>query len=219
MGALDIGADAALATADLGIICGWVAYDHGDQALTRRLYSEAQLLAGSSGDAELQVHVLVNMAMQSNHLASLATQAGSAAGFAREGLRLADQAGDIAPARALATAAREYDEVPGGHEVGYIEWIDYRSTAELPMFPPIGPALAALSSPYAAVTSAALPQSPTTTTRECDSPPEGFVALIASARDWRQGVDRVAPCGEAGDAAGPRHGRLWGDEGNGDAVE
>ncbi|MFB8415300.1 hypothetical protein ACFC63_07275 [Streptomyces albidoflavus] len=33
-----------------------------------------------------------------------------------------------------------------------IEWIDYRKTEELPIFPPIGPALA----PRAAVTDAAL---------------------------------------------------------------
>lgn len=54
-------------------------------------------------------------------------------------------------------ATEEYDEVPGGHEIGLIEWIDYRTTAELPIFPPIGPALAALPNPLAAVTDAALP--------------------------------------------------------------
>jgi transcriptional regulator with XRE-family HTH domain len=85
-----------IATADLGIICGWFAYDHGNQPLTRRLYSEAQLLASSSGDAELQTHVLLNMAMQSTYLASLATEPGGAVGFAREGLRLSGQAADIA---------------------------------------------------------------------------------------------------------------------------
>ncbi|MEV6409678.1 hypothetical protein AB0M58_43410 [Streptomyces bobili] len=37
-----------------------------------------------------------------------------------------------------------------------IEWIDYRKTAELPIFPPIGPALAALADPRAAVANAAL---------------------------------------------------------------
>ncbi len=51
----------------------------------------------------------------------------------------------------------ELDELPdGSHEVGVIEWIDYRTAAGLPIFPPVGPALAALSDPRAAVTDAAL---------------------------------------------------------------
>ncbi|WP_219510905.1 NUDIX domain-containing protein [Nonomuraea ceibae] len=55
-------------------------------------------------------------------------------------------------------AIEEYDELPdGGREIGVVEWIDYRKAAELPIFPPIGPALAALSSPRAIVTDAALP--------------------------------------------------------------
>ncbi|WP_226900356.1 hypothetical protein [Nonomuraea phyllanthi] len=55
-------------------------------------------------------------------------------------------------------AAEEYDELPGGgREVGVVEWIDYRKTADLPIFPPIGPALAALSSPDAPVADPALP--------------------------------------------------------------
>ncbi|MFE3607342.1 NUDIX domain-containing protein [Streptomyces goshikiensis] len=54
-------------------------------------------------------------------------------------------------------AEQELDELPdGSHEVGVIEWIDYRETAGLPIFPPIGPALAALTDPRAAITDAAL---------------------------------------------------------------
>ncbi|MER6847049.1 NUDIX domain-containing protein [Streptomyces flaveolus] len=50
----------------------------------------------------------------------------------------------------------ELDELPdGSHEVGVIEWVDYRTAAELPIFPPIGPALAALPDPRAAVGDAA----------------------------------------------------------------
>ncbi|MFI0446837.1 helix-turn-helix domain-containing protein [Actinomadura sp. 6N118] len=99
-----VGRQLLIATADLGIICGWVAYDHGNQPLTRRLYNEAQLLASSSGDADLQTHVLLNMSMQSTYLAGLAAERGEALGFAREGLRLAVQAGDVArhePSRRL----------------------------------------------------------------------------------------------------------------------
>ncbi|MEU4702579.1 hypothetical protein [Nonomuraea dietziae] len=55
-------------------------------------------------------------------------------------------------------AAEEYDELPDGNrEIGIVEWIDYRKTAELPIFPPIGPALAALPSPTATAVEAALP--------------------------------------------------------------
>ncbi|GAA1587822.1 hypothetical protein GCM10009678_82820 [Actinomadura kijaniata] len=54
-------------------------------------------------------------------------------------------------------AAQEYDEVPGGHEIGLIQWVDHRTTANLPVFPPIGPALAALPSPFAALPDASLP--------------------------------------------------------------
>ncbi|MFD9271265.1 NUDIX domain-containing protein [Streptomyces goshikiensis] len=63
----------------------------------------------------------------------------------------------ITPELRASLAEQELDELPdGSHEVGVIEWIDYRKTAELPIFPPIGPALAALADPHAAVTDAAL---------------------------------------------------------------
>jgi transcriptional regulator with XRE-family HTH domain len=86
-----VGRELLVLTSDLGVICGWAAYDHGEQQLARRLYSEAQLLANSSGDTELQAHVLVNMSMQSTYLATV----DGARGFAREGLRLADMAGGV----------------------------------------------------------------------------------------------------------------------------
>ncbi|MFE0654266.1 NUDIX domain-containing protein [Streptomyces sp. NPDC059534] len=63
----------------------------------------------------------------------------------------------ISPGVRASLAKQELDELPdGSHEVGVIEWIDYRKTAELPIFPPIGPALAALAGPRATVANAAL---------------------------------------------------------------
>ncbi|GHE14809.1 NUDIX hydrolase [Streptomyces alanosinicus] len=54
-------------------------------------------------------------------------------------------------------AQQEFDELPdGSHEAGTIEWVDYRKTSDLPLFPPIGTALAALDSPHAAVADACL---------------------------------------------------------------
>lgn len=51
----------------------------------------------------------------------------------------------------------EQDELPDGSiETGVIEWVDYRRTAALPLFPPIGPALAALPDPRAAPAHTAL---------------------------------------------------------------
>lgn len=53
--------------------------------------------------------------------------------------------------------ALDLDQAQGGtHEIGTIAWVDYRETADLPLFPPIGPALAALADPHTPVTDAAL---------------------------------------------------------------
>ncbi|MEV6406609.1 hypothetical protein AB0M58_27320 [Streptomyces bobili] len=47
-------------------------------------------------------------------------------------------------------AQRKLDELPDGrHEVGVIEWINYRTAAELSILPPIGSALATLANPRA----------------------------------------------------------------------
>ncbi|RPK88546.1 hypothetical protein EES47_13960 [Streptomyces sp. ADI98-12] len=63
----------------------------------------------------------------------------------------------ISPDVRAMLAEQELDELPdGSHEVGVTEWIDYCKTAELSIFPPIGPALAALAIPRAVVTDAAL---------------------------------------------------------------
>ncbi|WP_034278958.1 NUDIX domain-containing protein [Actinospica robiniae] len=63
----------------------------------------------------------------------------------------------VSPAVRETLAAEEFDaQADGSYELGTIEWIDYRETAALPLFPPIGPALAALDSPHAQVLDAAL---------------------------------------------------------------
>ncbi|WP_424571272.1 NUDIX hydrolase [Streptomyces sp. CH-036] len=63
----------------------------------------------------------------------------------------------ITPEVRATLAEVELDGLPdGSHETGVIEWVDYRRTAELPIFPPVGAALAALSDPRATVTDAAL---------------------------------------------------------------
>ncbi|MEU3778551.1 NUDIX domain-containing protein [Streptomyces sp. NPDC032472] len=63
----------------------------------------------------------------------------------------------ITPEVRATLARQEFDELPdGSHDIGSIEWIDYRATAELAIFPPIGPALAALPDPRAAVADGSL---------------------------------------------------------------
>ncbi|MFF0386931.1 NUDIX hydrolase [Streptomyces sp. NPDC004286] len=63
----------------------------------------------------------------------------------------------ITPDVRAVLAGQELDQQSdGSQEVGIIEWIDYRWTAALPIFPPIGPALAALDDPRAPVGSVAL---------------------------------------------------------------
>jgi hypothetical protein len=55
-------------------------------------------------------------------------------------------------------AAVEYDEQPNGiSEPGIIEWVSYRKLGELPLFPLIGKAAAALPSSSAPVVSTYLP--------------------------------------------------------------
>lgn len=88
-----VGRDLLTVTAELAITTGWFVYDCGQQHAARRLYGEAQLLAGSVGAGELAAHVFVNLAMQSTHLAR--TNAASR-GMAREGLRFATRAAEAA---------------------------------------------------------------------------------------------------------------------------
>ncbi|MGA5701722.1 NUDIX hydrolase [Peterkaempfera bronchialis] len=64
----------------------------------------------------------------------------------------------ITPEVRSGLATEEHDELPDGTtETGHIEWIDYRKTRDLPLFPPIGAAIADLPSPQAPVANPALP--------------------------------------------------------------
>nr|WP_248628167.1 NUDIX hydrolase [Nonomuraea coxensis] len=56
----------------------------------------------------------------------------------------------VSPEVRRALATHELDEMAaGGHEVGHVQWIDYRQAADLPLFPPVGAALARLAGPAA----------------------------------------------------------------------
>jgi transcriptional regulator with XRE-family HTH domain len=88
----EIGRRLLMVTAELGVLAGWQAYDCGDQTLARRLYNEAELLAGSAEDPVLTVHVYTYMSQQSAELARTTQQRG----LAREGLRFAERAANTA---------------------------------------------------------------------------------------------------------------------------
>src|SRR6266851_3310186 len=87
-----IGRQLLAAAAELCRFTGWGAYDRGDQQLARRLYSEADMLAGDTGDNELILHVCAVLARQSAYLARVHQRRG----LAREALRFADRAADAA---------------------------------------------------------------------------------------------------------------------------
>ncbi len=88
-----VGHDLLGVAGDLAACVGWLAFDAANVALARRIYSDALLLAGSAGHPILSAHVLEKSSMLSSFMARTG---GTSRGLAREGLRLADQAADIA---------------------------------------------------------------------------------------------------------------------------
>jgi transcriptional regulator with XRE-family HTH domain len=87
-----VGRQLLTAAGTLGNLAGWAAFDYGDHRLARCMYHEASLLAASSGDIELQTRLWLNMSGQNSYLARTAHHPG----LAREGLRLAQLAADVA---------------------------------------------------------------------------------------------------------------------------
>lgn len=87
-----IGRQLMSAAGELAVCVGWLAYDSGDQILSRQLYSEARLLADQSGDDGLAVRAMEKMSLQS---ACLAREKGLS-GSAREAVRLSARATELA---------------------------------------------------------------------------------------------------------------------------
>lgn len=81
------------AAGELAVCVGWLAYDGGEQALSRELYSEARLLADQSGDDGLAIRAMEKMSLQSAvHFARKERLPGSA----REAVRLSERATELA---------------------------------------------------------------------------------------------------------------------------
>lgn len=90
----EIGRQLLVLCAEIGEVAGWAAYDGDMQDLARTLYKEAGLLANSSGDPEVRIHVLTNLAQQSTQLA--ATDPNRRRELAREALRFVTEAAGVA---------------------------------------------------------------------------------------------------------------------------
>jgi len=86
-------------TAELGVCAGWVALSAGNHALARRLYGQAQVLAGEieikDHDVKrvLTAHVLTNSSMLASYVAK---EVGQDRNPARAGVQLSCQAADLA---------------------------------------------------------------------------------------------------------------------------
>lgn len=87
-----IGRELIRVTGSMAVCAGWLAFDGGHVPLARQLHAEALLLAGSADDTILTSQAL----QQASMLASYVARTTGSAGHAREGLRLADQAADVA---------------------------------------------------------------------------------------------------------------------------
>jgi len=64
----EVGERLEIATGEMLIQAGWLAYDSGLQQLSRRLYTEAFVLGKVSGHDEITAHALSNMSIQANAL-------------------------------------------------------------------------------------------------------------------------------------------------------
>lgn len=77
---------------ELAVCVGWLSYDGDEQARSRKLYSDAFLLANQAGDTGLTVRAIEKMSLQSTQLANKR----SSRGFAREAVRLSTRAIELA---------------------------------------------------------------------------------------------------------------------------
>ena len=85
------GIDLTAAAGDLAVCVGWLAYDAGDHALSRHMYTDALALADEAGDDILRVRVMEKLALQCVSLAR-----GDHVAPARRAVQFAERAADLA---------------------------------------------------------------------------------------------------------------------------
>jgi transcriptional regulator with XRE-family HTH domain len=140
-----VGKRLEIATGEMLIQAGWLAYDSGLQWLSRRLYTEAFVLGTVSGHDEITAHTLSNMSIQANalgyakdavkfaeaaqrHADSWATPRVRAVFALHEARGLASLKADSACDTALATSTSYFDEGPQDEDPN---WIGYLNEEEL----------------------------------------------------------------------------------------
>lgn len=79
------------AAGELAVCVGWLAYDAGEQNLSRQPYSDARLLADQSGDDGLAIRAMEKMSLLSVSCA----QGKGRPGSAREAARLSERATEL----------------------------------------------------------------------------------------------------------------------------
>jgi hypothetical protein len=140
-----VGKRLEIATGEMLIQAGWLAYDSGLQWLSRRLYTEAFVLGTVSGHDEITAHTLSNMSIQANalgyakdavkfaeaaqrHADSWATPRVRAVFALHEARGLASLKADSACDTALATSTSYFDD---GTQDEDPNWIGYLNEEEL----------------------------------------------------------------------------------------
>lgn len=141
----EVGERLEIATGEMLIQAGWLAYDSGLQQLSRRLYAEAFVLGKVSGHDEITAHVLSNMSIQANalgypqdavkfagaarrHAGSWATPRVRAIFALHEARGLASLKAGSACDTALAKSTSYFDEGPRDEDPN---WIGYLNDEEL----------------------------------------------------------------------------------------
>jgi hypothetical protein len=140
----------------LAACSGWLAFDAGNVPLARRLYSQARLMAGNTGDTMLSVQALAQSSMLASFAARTSDDPAAKVRLARDGWQLANQAAEEARYEpyprlhalialrhayaaelldnaaafraAAARARREFDRGPGEKEP---EWVQFVGPAEI----------------------------------------------------------------------------------------
>ncbi len=118
----EVGRQLMNAAGELAVCAGWLAYDGGDQVLSRDLYSEARLLADQAGDDGLAIRAMEKMSLQST--VYFAREEGRP-GSAREAVRLSERAAELAlrdpspQLHALLAARQATAHAAAGHRQGF----------------------------------------------------------------------------------------------------
>jgi transcriptional regulator with XRE-family HTH domain len=143
-----VGKRLEIATGEMLIQAGWLAYDSGLQWLSRRLYTEAFVLGTVSGHDEITAHTLSNMSIQANalgypkdavkfaeaaqrHANSWATPRVHAVFALHEARGLASLKAGSACETALATSTSYFDEGPQDEDPNWIEYLNEEELATL----------------------------------------------------------------------------------------